>query len=75
MPTPGGKRGENRIKVLNDVFLTPHHQAIATREARDAAAGANIHIMHPVLLQFSGTPHIVTVIGVAAINDDIARFE
>src|SRR5665647_3305013 len=71
----GSERGKDRIKMLDDGFFATDHQAITTFHPRNATAGAHIHMMHPMLLQFSRAPNIVTVIGVAAIDDDVTRFE
>jgi len=41
VPCPGrGKRGKDRIKVLDDILLSTDHQAVAAFQPRDTAAGA-----------------------------------
>src|SRR6267142_4692100 len=71
----GRQRLENRVEVLNHFVFAADHLAIAAVESPDAAAGADIDIVNPLGLQFFGAANVVDVIGVAAVNQDVAGRE
>ena len=78
---PGGARGgvdagrecrEDRIEVANDVWLAADHEAEPTVEAEHAAAGADVHVVDVPLREPLGPGDVVSVVGVAAVDDDVA---
>jgi len=52
-------------------FAADHH-AIAPLQAPDAAAGSDIHVMDALGCEFFGSPDVIHVIRVAAINEYVA---
>src|SRR6185503_3902695 len=48
--------------------------AVAALEARDAAARPLVHVMDPAPLQLGAAPDIVAVVGVSAVDHDVAGF-
>src|SRR5579863_5797801 len=69
-PDAGSQRLENRVKMLDDLFLAADHLAVTAVETPDAAAGAAIDIVDVVLREFFRAPDIVLVVRVAAVDDD-----
>src|SRR6516162_398394 len=71
----GSEGFEDGIQMLDRVFGAADHHAIATLDAPDAAAGANVDVVDLAIFQLQRTANVIFVIGVAAVNDDVARFE
>src|SRR6476660_5320085 len=71
----GGEGLEDRIQPLHRPVRTADHHAVAALETPHATAGADIYIVDPLLRQFLGTPDVIDVIGVAAVNQSVADFE
>ena len=69
------QRGENRIEMLHHVGVAADHHAIAAFQPPDSAAGADVDITDALDGQFFGAADIVDVIGVAAVDDDVAALE
>ncbi len=69
---PGRQRLEDRIQMFHDVGFAADHQAVPALQAPYAAAGSDIGVVNAFGLQLLGAPNIVDVIGVAAIDDDVA---
>src|SRR5438132_13807874 len=74
-PILWGKGGENGSEFVDDLLLTPHHQTIAELEAPNPAAGPGVYVVQTNLLQRGATPHIIMKVRVAAINDNVLRFQ
>ncbi len=51
------------------------HQAVAALEAPDAAAGAHVDVVDALGGEFFGAADVVDVVGVAAVDEDVAGFE
>ena len=51
------------------------HQAVAALEAEHPAAGADVDVVEPELGELLPAADIVVVVGVAAVDDDVARLE
>ena len=66
---------ENRLEMLERRGLRAHHQTVAPLDSPHAAAGARIDVLNAFLAQRDGAAHIILVIRVAAIDQDVARFE
>ena len=66
------KRAEDRVEMLHDIALAADHHAIAALQAPHAAAGADIDVMDPLGVQLLGAANVVDVIGIAAVNQDVA---
>src|SRR5207302_7426186 len=71
----GSQGAEDRIEAIDRFPFAPDHQAVATIEAPDAAAGAAIDILNTFDLQGLCPPYVVLVEGVAAIDDGVARLK
>ena len=69
------QRLEDGREVVEDFLLGAHHQAVAAILAGDAAAGAAIHVMEAGVLELPGAVDVVAVVGVAAVDDDVARIQ
>ena len=72
---PGSERAEDRLEAPHDRLLAADHLAIAALLAPDAAADADIDIVQPLRPERLGAPDVVVIIGVAAVDDDVAAFE
>src|SRR5271155_4544316 len=68
----GSESLEDRIQVLDDVGLAANHLAVTAFEAPDAAGGADVGLANAFGFQLFGAANVVDVVGVAAINDDVA---
>ena len=73
--TPGRQRGEDRVEPLDRAVGAADHQAVAALEAEDAAAGAAVDEVDPLLAQLRGAADVVAVVGVAAVDDRVAGLE
>src|SRR5277367_5079594 len=73
--TARSERFENGVEVFNDVILAANHLAVAPLEAPDAAAGANVAIVEALGGELFGAANVVYVVGIAAVDDDIAGIE
>ena len=74
-PHAGCQGLEYGIQPPHWLPIPADHEAVATIQTSHPAAGADIQIMHASLLQFAGPANIVDVIGVAAVDEDIAGLE
>ena len=50
----------------------PDHQAVAALEPEDAAAGADVDVVDPLLAQLLGATDVIAIVGVATVDDDVA---
>ena len=66
---------QNRVDDLDRFLVTAHHQAVAALQTEDAAAGSDVDVMQALLPKLGGAAYIVAVVGVAAIDDDVALVE
>src|SRR5580692_5420871 len=71
----GGECFENGVEVFHDVGFAADHLAVAAFEAPDAATGADVTIVNALRGKFFGAADVVDVIGVAAVDDDVAGLE
>ena len=55
--------------------LAANHLAVATLQAPNPSADADIDMMNSCLLKLSRTTYVVMIIGVATVDHDIARLE
>src|SRR5208282_6943321 len=69
------ERGKDRIEVLYDFRLAADHLAEAAVQSPYAAAGTGIDVMDSLRLERPGAPDIIDVVGVAAVDDNVAGFE
>src|SRR5439155_24127989 len=67
------ERGKDRIESLHHGVLAADHQAISALAAPDATARSNIHVVNALLGKVFRAPDIVHVIGMAAVDDNVAR--
>src|SRR6185312_15110147 len=72
---PRRESGENRVEMPHRLRLAADHHAIAALKAPDAAAGADIDIVDALGHELLGSPDIVDVIGIAAVDYDVAALE
>ncbi len=68
----GRERFEDRLQVLDDGGFAADHQAVAPIDAGDAAAGADVDVMVFRRREAFGAADVVAVVGVAAVDDDVA---
>ena len=71
----GSEGGEDGIEMLDDVFFAADHHAVAAFESPDTAAGADVDVVDFFGRQFLGAADVVDVIGIAAVDQDVAGFE
>src|SRR6185295_10166412 len=67
--------GEDRIQSLHNRVFAANHLAIAAFQSPDAAAGANVDVVQAFLVQLFGAAQIVDVIGIAAVDENVAALE
>ena len=61
--------------MLHDVLLAADHHAVATFQAPHTATGAHVHVVDSFGCEFLGALDIVHVIGVSAVDEDVACLE
>src|SRR4030088_97873 len=71
----GRERFENGVEMPDDIVFAADHLAIATLEPPNAAAGADVNVVNAVGGEFLGAANVVDVVGVAAVDHNVARFE
>ena len=75
VPAAGCQRGKNGIQALDHCRLASNHHAVTALQSPNATAGSDIDVVNSLCCEFLRAPNIVHVIGVAAVNECIARFE
>src|SRR5258705_9104292 len=68
----GGERLEDGVEMADGIVFAADHLAIAALESPNAAARADIHIVNAFRREFLGAANVVDVVGVAAVDDDVA---
>src|SRR6185312_6648153 len=63
----GRQRLPDGRQPLDRLGLAADHQAVAAVEAPHAAAGAGVDVEDAFLRQRAGAPHVVLVVGIAAV--------
>ena len=71
-PIPGAMRLEDGIEMLDCVLGAADHHAVAAFETPNAAAGSYIDIMDSFGGELFGAANVVNVVGVAAVDEDVA---
>ncbi|MNC85033.1 hypothetical protein D3C83_06050 [compost metagenome] len=71
----GRERPEEGRQPLDGGGLAADHQAIAAAGAPDAAARPDVHVVHAALAQHPRPADVVLVVGIAAVDHDVARLE
>jgi hypothetical protein len=61
--------------MLDYLFFSPDHLAIPALESPDTAARADIDVVQGLRGEVFRTPDVVDVVGVAAVDDDVASVE
>ena len=61
--------------MLDNLALAADHQAINTVVPGDATTYADINIVLTAGREPCGAAYIVAIVGIAAVNDDVARIE
>src|SRR5262249_25640813 len=70
-----GQRLEDRLARLEVLVFAAAQQAVAFFQAPEAPAGAAVHVVQPFGADLLGAADRVMEVGVAAVDDDIARLE
>ncbi len=73
--TSRGQRFEDGIETLHNLGLAADHLAVAAFESPYAAARAHVNIVQPFGRQFFRSADIVDVVGISAINHDVAGIQ
>ncbi len=71
----GRQRLKDRIEAPYGSFRSADHHAITALQAPDAATGSDIHIIDAFGCELAGAQDVVDVIGVTAVDEDVASFE
>src|ERR1700688_3516314 len=72
--TAGSERFEDGIETLYDVIFAANHLAIAALESPNSTARANVDVVNALCGELLGAANIVDVVGVAAVDQDVAGF-
>src|SRR5271165_5129162 len=71
----GSQRLKDGIEVFDDVVFPADHLAVAAFEAPNAARGADVDVVDAFAAEFLGAADVVDVVGVAAVDNDVADVE
>ncbi len=63
---------KNGFQVIDNFFLAADHQAVAVFQSPHAAAGAGVDEMHAVRLELFRAPDGIFVIGITAVDENVA---
>src|SRR6266852_5044378 len=66
---------EDRVEVLDDILLTANHQAVTALETPDASTRSSVNVVNALGFKLSSAPNIIVVVGITAIDDDVAWCE
>src|SRR6516165_4022856 len=69
------ERREDRVETFDYLRLAADHHAIAALEPPHTAAGPDIDIMDAFSRQLLRAPDVVDVVGIAAVDQDVARLQ
>src|SRR5262245_35962513 len=69
------KRSEDRIEMRHDRCFAADHMAVSTLKSPYTPADANIDIVETLGLQRRSTANVILVVGVAAVDDDVATLQ
>src|SRR5256885_564971 len=75
VPRAGRQRREERVQMTHDVRLAADHEAVAALETEHAAARAAVHVVEPTAGEPGRAVDVVAVVGVPAVDDDVAALE
>src|SRR5262249_39310389 len=73
VPAAGGERLEDRIEPPHDVRLAADHHAVAALETPDASRSPDVDVVEAARRELLRAPDVVDVVGVPAVDQDIAR--
>src|SRR5262249_38386211 len=71
----GRQRLENRVEPPDRLVGAADHHAVAALQAPDTAARPYVHVMDLLRREFPGAADVVHVVGVAAVDEDVAGLE
>ena len=66
---------KDRIQALHRLVRSSDHHAVAALKTPDATAGTNVNIVNSIRGDFLGTPYVVDIVGVTAIDQNVAGIE
>src|SRR5579863_6028045 len=69
----GSEPCKDRVEMRDDLRLTSDHHAISPLKTPHTTARSNVHIMNAPVRQIFCATYVIDVIGVAAVNQNIAR--
>src|ERR1039458_6271834 len=69
----GRQRFEDRVEAPDGFLRATDHHAVAALQSPDAAAGADVHVVHALDGTYFGAANVVFEIRIAAVNDGVAR--
>src|SRR5439155_8482826 len=75
VPWAGRQRREERVQMTHDVRLAADHEAVAALETEHAAARAAVDVVEPPAGEPGRAVDVVAVVGVPAVDDDVAALE
>ena len=71
----GRERREERVETLHDVGLAADHETVAPLDAPYAAACPAVDVVKASLGKLLRALDVVSVVGIPAVDDDVARPE
>ena len=74
-PIPGARVAKIGVEMFDDLGFAADHHAISAFQSPYAAAGADIHVVDALCGKLLRAADVVDVVGVAAIDQDVAGFE
>src|SRR5260221_117391 len=69
------QRFKDWIKMIERLFRPSVNHALAAIQTPCPAAGTNVDVMYAAFFQLQRAPHVIFVIRVAAVNNDVTRFK
>ena len=69
---PGRESFEDRIEISDDLFLAANHLAVTTIESPNSATRSDVDVMNAFSFQFARAPDVVDVVGISAVDNDVA---
>jgi hypothetical protein len=70
-----GQHVEDRGQAVDTLLRPAHHHAVADLEPPHAAGHADVDVVQPAAGQRLAAAHVVVPVGVAAVDDQVARVE
>src|SRR5437870_13909940 len=69
------QRGKDWIELLDNLLLAADHHAVTSLQSPNATIRSDVHVVDSFRREFLGTPDIVNIIGIPAVDQNVLCFK